>query len=569
MLLRGRGGCGVVWAQGLGALVLAGCAVGPNFRQPQPAMPSGWAGPLSPATSPATAPATAPASQASVTLAQASPVVEWWTTFQDPVLTSLISQAVISNLDVQVAQARILQARAQRSIAVADLLPSITNSENYRRAQTGTALAGGSAARSGSSSSAGAAAAVLSSLLNRTGTGAGTGTGTAASAAAAAIPSTPLHAVPHSAWQAGFDATWELDVFGGIRRNIEASTADLQAAVETRRNVLISVMSEVALNYISLRGFQREIAIAEENLRAQEQSAELTQRRYRGGFVSRLDVANAEAQVAATRSTIPTLQTQARQTIYNLGVLLGRDPGALVPELSEATPIPLPPPEVPVGLPSQLLRRRPDVRAAEAQLHAATARIGVATAQLFPQFALTGSFGWQSSQLKSLLNWDHNLWSFGPGMTWPIFEGGRLRAQVRLQNAVQQEALLVYEQTVLVAIQDVENALVAYAREQERRGALDDAVTANRQAVDLSMRLYTQGEIEFLNVLDAQRRLYASQDALVQSERTVATNLVALYKALGGGWEIAPDSDVDPKAAAAPRAVRIAAPATQRSPVRG
>ncbi len=186
--------------------------------------------------------------------------------------------------------------------------------------------------------------------------------------------------MPHSAWQAGFDATWELDIFGGIRRNIEASTADLQATVENRRGVLITVMAEVALNYLNLRGFQREIAIAEENLHAQEQSAEVTQRRYRGGFVSRLDVANAEAQVASTRSGIPTLQTQASQAIYALSVLLGRDPGALVQELSTPTPIPLTPPDVPVGLPSDLLRRRPDVRSAEAQLHAATARIGVATA---------------------------------------------------------------------------------------------------------------------------------------------------------------------------------------------
>lgn len=593
MLLRkGRGAShlrgkhtALVCLQSAGWLLLVGCAVGPDFRSPPPTAPVGWVGPMSPAmgwvtapatlaSGPTTAPASAPASQESVTVPQLAPVVQWWTTFGDPMLDSLINRAVECNLDVRQAQARILQARGQRDIAIADLLPGINATGGYRRSETGTALLGGASSGSGAAASGSAAAAALSNLLGSgTGTGSTSGTGgstspgktNTTSGTTAATTAGPLHSVPHSSWQAGFDATWELDVWGGVRRNVEAATATLQATIEDRRNVLITVMSEVALNYVNLRGFQREIVIARQNLLAQEQTAEVTRKRWRGGFVSRLDVANAEAQVAVTKSVIPTLETQARQSIYNLSVLLGREPGALVMDLAGAAPIPVTPPDVPIGLPSDLLRRRPDIRLAEAQLHAATAQIGVAVSQLFPQFALTGSFGSQSNRLESLFNWDRHIWSFGPTMNWPIFEGGRLRANIRVQTALQEQALIGYERAVLTALQDVENALVAYAREQERRVALDEAVVANRQAVDLSMQLYTQGQTDFLNVLNAQRSLFASEDALIQSERTVATNLIALYKALGGGWEIAPDRTPAPQTMPAPRAIRVLAPMTQPS----
>jgi NodT family efflux transporter outer membrane factor (OMF) lipoprotein len=297
--------------------------------------------------------------------------------------------------------------------------------------------------------------------------------------------------------------------------------------------------SEVALNYLDLRGFQRQLAIARQNLAAQQYSADLTRRRQRGGFVSALDVAQADAQVASTLSQIPLLEQSARQTIYSLSVLLGREPAALVQELSGDGAIPPVPPEVPVGLPSDLLRRRPDIRRAEAQLHAATARIGVATADLFPRFSLSGALNVQGSKVKDLTNWNNAFWSFGPAVSWPLFSAGRIRSNIAVQNALTDQALLSYEQTVLTALQEVENALVAYAQEQQHRAALQDAVTANRRAVDLAQLLYSQGQTGFLDVLTAQRSLYASEDALVQSERTIATNLVALYKGLGGGWEAA------------------------------
>jgi outer membrane protein, multidrug efflux system len=294
----------------------------------------------------------------------------------------------------------------------------------------------------------------------------------------------------------------------------------------------------VASNYVQVRGAQRQLAIAQQNLAAQQRTAEITRRRLIGGLAAGLDLANAEAQAATTAAQLPLLETQAQQAIYSLSVLLGLEPTALTPELSTASPIPVTPPQVPVGLPADLLRRRPDLRRAEAQIHAATARIGVATADLFPRFSLTGSGGLASSTLLELGHWTSRFFSVGPSVSWPIFDAGRIRATIQVQDALTQQALTQYQKTVLTALQDVENALVAYAKEQARRQSLTDAVTANRRAVDLANRLYTQGLTNFLNVLDAERSLYTTEDALVQSQRNISLDLLALYKALGGGWEL-------------------------------
>jgi outer membrane protein, multidrug efflux system len=328
-----------------------------------------------------------------------------------------------------------------------------------------------------------------------------------------------------------------LDLFGGTRRAVDAADADIAASQEDRRGVLVTLVAEVALDYLSLRGVQQQIALARQNLTAQEHSAEVTRRLFRGGFNSKLDVVNAEALVATTRSQIPAFESSARQTTYALAVLLAMQPRDLLDELSNEGPIPLTPPEVPVGLPTDLLRRRPDIRRAEAQLRGTTARIGVATADLFPKFSLTGSLGTSGNDAPSLVKWDNRFYSVGPTVTWAIFRAGQIRANIRVQTELEEQALLNYEKTVLTALSDVESALVAYVKEQQHRQALTEAVAANREAVDLAMQLYTQGQTDFLNVLTAQRSLYAAEDALVQSERTVATDLVAVYKALGGGWE--------------------------------
>jgi NodT family efflux transporter outer membrane factor (OMF) lipoprotein len=422
----------------------------------------------------------------------------WWTTFQDPVLDSLVDRAVRSNLDLRVAEVRIQEARAARGVRAADEWPQVDVSSSYSRSRRSDAVP----------------------PFNSSG-----------------LPDNLFGNRTQDLYQAGFDARWELDVFGGVRRDIEAATAEIAAVEENRRDVLITLLAEVARNYVELRGFQRQLAITNENLAVQRETLELTRVRFQAGLASDLDVARAEAQVATTQSQIPTLERSAKQAIHRLGVLLGQEPGALLSELSPEAPIPPTPPEVPVGLPSDLLRRRPDVRRAERELAAATARIGVAKADLFPRFSLTGSFGRRSDQFSDLSQGASLFWGIGPSVRWPIFTAGRILANIRVQNARQEQALALYEKAVLTSLEDVENALVAYSREQARRASLAEAVAANRRAVELANTLYFSGLEDFLAVLDAQRSLYASQDQLVQSERALVVNLIALYKALGGGWE--------------------------------
>jgi NodT family efflux transporter outer membrane factor (OMF) lipoprotein len=411
-------------------------------------------------------------------------------------LDALIARALESNLDLRQAEARLRQARAQRGLVAAGLWPQANVSGSYSRQGSDSSkiqtTTGGFVRSSGGSS---------------------------------------------DQFQGGFDASWELDVFGGTRRGVEAAEADIAAAVEDRRDVLVTLTSEVALNYVDLRGFQRQIFIAQENLKSQQYSADLTHRRQRGGFVSGLDAANADAQVATTRSQIPILQQLARQTIYNIATLLGREPAALVAELDASAPIPVTPAAVPIGLPSDLLRRRPDIRRAEQRIHAATARVGVATADLFPRFSLTGSLSSSGDQARDVPNWNNAFWSIGPSVSWPIISAGSIRSNIAVTNAIEEQAALTYELAVLTALRDVESALVAYAQEQQHHAALQEAEAANSKALNLAQTLYNQGQTGFLDVLTAERSLYSSQDALAQSERTMATNLIALYKALGGGWE--------------------------------
>jgi outer membrane protein, multidrug efflux system len=452
------------------AAIVAGCTVGPNYETNDTQMPAGWVQPT-----------TAPTTQQSVATTQPADVAQWWTVFHDPTLQRLIDRAVVSNLDLKQAAARIRQARASRGIARADQQPNVDVSGTYQRTSPADQ--------------------------------------------------------PTDLFRAGLDATWELDIFGGIRRNVEAADAEITFAVEDYRDVMVTLTAEVAFNYIDLRGFQRAVEIARRNLQAQRRSADLTRQLRRAGFVGGLDAANADAAVYSTESAIPIIEQNARQAIYNLSVLLGQQPAALLEELNAAGDIPAPPPRVPIGLPSELLLRRPDIRRAEAAIHAATARIGVATADLFPRFTLTGGLSTQGSKFSSLFNWNNSLWSIGPNVSWPIYDAGRIQSNIELREAIEQELLFGYERTVLIALQDVENALIAYEKEQQRYDALVGAVDASRRAVQFSTDLYTQGQTDFLNVLTAQRSQLLTEDALVQSERTMATNLVALYKALGGGWD--------------------------------
>jgi NodT family efflux transporter outer membrane factor (OMF) lipoprotein len=441
-------------------------------------MPPDWVSP--------TAAAPAAATQPSVAVVQPPvDIARWWTNFNDPVLESLVRRSLENNLDLRLAAVRLRQARAARRLAVAGLYPRVDTSASYRHSGTDIGHPG----------------------------------------------------PDQDNYSAGLDASWEIDVFGGVRRGVEAAEADIRVAAEDRRDVQVLIASEVALNYLDVRSLQRQLAISRENLASQQRSLQLTRQRFQAGFETGLDTANAESLVAGTQAQIPLQEASLRQSLYAIGVLLGREPGAVLDELSQPAPIPRTPPEVPVGLPSDLLRRRPDIRRAEAQVHAATARIGIAVADLYPRFTLNGSLGLSGSKISALTNRHDSFWSIGPSVAWPLFEAGRIRANIAIQTFAQEQALLAYRATILNALQEVENALSAYVSEQQHRRALVDVVDADRRAADLSIRLYQGGQTDFLNVLVAQRSLYGSEDALIQSDRRVAQDLVQLYRALGGGWE--------------------------------
>ncbi|MGD1275808.1 MAG: efflux transporter outer membrane subunit [Tepidisphaeraceae bacterium] len=470
------------------ALFAASCTVGPDYKPPQTKSPAQFSE-IGSATRPTTQPAET---------SQALPDYRrWWTAFGDNRLNSLIDRAVKGNPDLIAAEARIREARANRGVAASAYYPQVN--------------ANGSYSHSRQSSNQPAAAAF----------GGGGG-----------FPGQET-----DMWQAGFDASWEIDVFGGTRRAVEAADASIQAAIEDRRDVQVSLLAEVAINYVQLRGAQYDLVIVRHNLQSQEQTLALTRRKAEGGLIPYLDVAQQEAQVATTASQIPALETQIRQAIHRLGILLGQDPGALSEELTPEAPIPVGPSSVPPGLPSELLRRRPDVRRAERQLAAATAQIGVATADLFPKFSITGALGTQAANFRQLFDYSSRTYSIAPGVTWDIFDAGRVKSNIDVQNARQVQALAAYVKTVLQSLQDVDDALVAYNREQVRLQSLRQAVQANERAVELSMELFEKGSKDFLSVLDAQRNLFAAQDAMARSEQQVAADLIALYKALGGGWE--------------------------------
>jgi NodT family efflux transporter outer membrane factor (OMF) lipoprotein len=339
-----------------------------------------------------------------------------------------------------------------------------------------------------------------------------------------------------NAFEAGFDAGWEIDVFGGVRRDKEAALAQLQAAEEVRRDVLITLLADVARNYAELRGTQQQLQILEETLRSERDTLELANARLEAGLGTELDTARAEGLLAVNAAQRPALERFAKQAVYRLGVLLGKDPGALASELETPGAIPFAPPEIPLTLPSELLSRRPDLRRAERDLAAATARIGVAKADLFPRFLIMGSLGRRSEDVADLSSGISQFWNLLPVVRWPIFSGGRIRANIRVQDARHEQALRQYEKAVLTALEEVENALSSHTRELRRQESLRASVAANRRALELAMERYTSGLESFLSVLDAERSVYAAEDQLVQSERNAVVSLIAVYKSLGGGW---------------------------------
>jgi NodT family efflux transporter outer membrane factor (OMF) lipoprotein len=343
---------------------------------------------------------------------------------------------------------------------------------------------------------------------------------------------------PFDLFQYGFDASWEIDLWGRVRRSVESADATLQATEEQRRDTLVTAAAELARDYVQLRGTQRTIDITQQNLATARQSLDLTRQRAAGGVTTDLDVANAAAQVETISAEIPALEARAATLMNAIALLLGEPPAALSARLATQKAIPPVPPQVPVGLPSELARRRPDIRRAEAQLHAATADVGVAVGDFYPRISLSGSVALQATQFSMLGNWGQsNTYALGPSITLPIFEGGRLRSTLELREAQQQEAAVNYQRTVLGALHEVDNALTAYDAEQARRARLERAVVQNRRALGLARERYAQGVTDFLQVLDVQRNLLLAEQQLTDATTNVSTDLVAIYKALGGGWE--------------------------------
>lgn len=457
------------------------CVVGPRYAAPRVEVPAAF--------QQAQAPGTAGD-------ADRATLAAWWTGFHDAKLDDLVARAIAGNLDLKIAAARVREARAARGIAASAALPQLDASGAYARGERSDAVP----------------------PFN------------------SAAGSVVFGARTQNVFQAGFDAGWELDVFGGVKHDVEAAVAQAQAVEEARRDVLVILLGDVARNYVELRGAQRQIEILDATVASLRDSRDLTIARFNAGLGTALDTERAEGLVQATVSRRPELEREVKRAIYRLGVLVGEQPAALASELDLLRAFPARPPQVPASLPSELLSRRPDLRRAERQLAAATARIGVARADLFPRFSITGSFGRRSEDASDLGSTGSQFWSIVPGVRLPILSGGRIRANIDASEARQEVALREYEKAVLGALEEVENALVGRDREERRVEALKTSAEANRRALELATDRYTGGLESFLSVLDAERALYAAEDGVAESETSATVNLIVLYKALGGGW---------------------------------
>jgi len=457
----------------LAALGLPACiTVGPDYAPPATEVPAEWHR-FDPATQPA------------IATTETGDLRQWWQSLNDPLLTELVDEALQASPDLRSAQARLREARARRTVAASARFPAVT--------------AAGTATRSESSEE--------------------TGSGDT-----------------RELYRAGFDASWELDLFGGVRRSVEAAEADLAASAENLYNTQVSLAAEVATNYVDVRSLQIRLAIARDNLASQSETLQLTEWRAQAGLVSSQDVEQARSNREQTRAQIPSLETNLAAAEHRLDILLGRTPGSLRPLLAASGNLPAVPDRIAVGIPADTLRQRPDVRAAERALAAETARVGVAEAARYPAFQLSGSIGLEALTLSALDNSGAGTSTLLGSITAPIFDAGRLRSQVTIQDAVREQAEIAYQQTVLNALQDVENALVALARNQERSAALTTATEAASQAAEMARQRYASGLIDFQSVLDTERSVRALEDSLASARADGVLALIKLYKAMGGGW---------------------------------
>ncbi len=469
---------------------MAGCAVGPDYVKPRPGIPAQWS-PVAVSNG---------AEGAAHVTSERAQTVAWWSSFNDPLLTSLVQTAASQNLDVKQAVLRIQEAQAQAAVVAGGLWPSVSANASWSRQRVS----------------------------------ADTPNGFIFGAHFPGFPATLTN--PFDLYQLGLGASWTVDLFGAQRRLLEAANAEMQAAVEGAHAAVLSMVSDVAASYIDLRGAQLRRSILKRSLATQRDLLQLTRDRRNAGLTSDLDVENATAQVGTTQAEVPLADREITVDINELSQLMAQPPEALRAQLEQAQPVPPVPPVVPIGLPADLARRRPDIRQAEAKLHAATAQIGVAVSNYFPQLTLTAEGGYQSQGWSQLFATASRFATLGPAVELPIFEGGRLRATVRLQRLKAKEAAVLYAQTVLAALNQVENALAAYGSDQARRAALETAATASRNARLLARERYRSGVASFIDVLDAERTEEQNELALADATTAVCADLVQLYRVLGGGW---------------------------------
>jgi len=479
---------------GLAALALAlqaGCAVGPNYHRPQMPVAASFANAGEPG------------------LAQGDPVERYWISFKDPLLTQLVDDSILHNRDLQAATANLQAARAARRLAGFDQYPTVTLAGSYTHNLE----------------------------------------------AQQELPGFPFADREFDTAQASFDGLWELDLFGRVRRNVEAARADVQASEASLRDARVSVIAEVARDYFILRGLQDQLDLTRRNADNQLSTVKLTRTRLEAGRGNELDTSRAEAEWQTTVASIPTLEASIATTIYRLSVLTGRAPTALVAQLAPAGPLPALPPFSAVGTPERLLRRRPDVRVAERQLAGATARIGVAMGDLFPKVTLTGEVGYWAPTFGEFGQQEARFFSAGPSISWAAFDMGRVLARIGAARAQTDAAVAEYQSAVLGALEDAEGAMVTYGRSQSRREALQLAAAASDKAADLARKRFEGGLIDFLEVLDAERTALSAELLLSQSRTDSATALVAVYKSLGAGWAV-PESSAPPGSSAPATAQR-------------
>lgn len=456
-----------------GLLLLSGCAVGPDYELPVTA--------------------DLPASFANAKPAEFSDrdiETQWWKLFNDPQLSMLIDSTISHNYELQVARANLSEARALYLETGLNLLPTVTSHANYTEQKRS-----------------------VGAFNNR-----------------AVFPR------ELKLYNTGFDASWEIDFFGRVRRNVEASNDEVEAQEASLRDIGVSLIAEAARNYFELRGLQNQLAVAQKNADNQAQTLSLTQVKLENGRGTELDTSRALAQLESTKASIPRLESAIAQAIHRLSVLTGQMPDALTGSLTQSAPLPKAPDAIQIGSPEQLLRRRPDIRIAERSLAAATARIGVATADLFPRVTFVGNLSLEASTLSGLVAPGSESYSVGPKISWAAFDLGRVYARIKAADARAEATLAQYEQTVLNALEETENALVNYRQERARRGSLLAAAQASEKASELAHLRYQEGIADFLTVLDSELRLLQDQSQLAQSETATATALTAVYKSLGGGW---------------------------------